>query len=302
MLFTHHLLVAVTNFANHPYLFMLLSILTSASACDSKHVEAWCGALRGQIIIVYGFASLWKLTPKRLDGTIVRGILTSFEEQGVAHGIASAPPGHWLQWMCLLFHGFTSFTMSQRIGYTFPLAMILSITLFAGKDHQQQSASASASRLRKPPYYPPLSRRLLVGIWIALQVLIPLRMPFVSRNEYAYTAEGYRFSWTMMLHSKSIFMTPNQFTGELRPTCNYAEWPTIERIPYHHLIGVRGMAALSIFPRILPKLARNVGDILDNSYPSMLRMHADWFASVDGGPYVRLVDPTIGEEQGSSAR
>ena len=318
-LYVQHLFAAVTNFANHPYLFVLLSILTSAAACDRKHAEAWYGALRGQVIIVYAFASLWKITPTWLDGTIVRGIFTSFEEQGVARGIPwksidypevwyviafggfaldatlflvlwLGPPGHWLQWTCLIFHGFTSFTMSQRIGYSFPLAMILSTVLFVGNKSNGFGVSSLSSRKK---YSAPLSRWLLVRFWIALQVLIPLRMPFVSRNEYHYTAEGYRFSWTMMLHSKAVVMSPNQYTGNLRPTCNNAPWPTDERVPYENLIGLRGMAALSMFPRILPNLAHSVSDLLSKSCPGELGLYADWFASVDDGSYVRMVDPTI---------
>jgi hypothetical protein len=339
-LYVHHIFVAVTNFANHPYLFVLLAVLTSCAACDPKHVRAWRGALRGQIVIVYAFASLWKLTPRWLDGTIVRGIFTSFEEQGVARGIPwksidvpevwfvialggfmldftlflvlwLGPPGHWLQWTCLLFHGFTSFTMSQRIGYSFPLAMILSTVLFVGQErvrlynhlhHQKASsivstkstAATTATTMATTMATTPLSRRLLVGVWIALQVIMPLRMPFISRGEYAYTAEGYRFSWTMMLHSKAIIMSPNQFTGNLRPTCNHAQWPTSDRVPFQNLIGLRGMAALSMFPRILPKLSYHVGEVLEKSCPGgQLRVYADWFASVDDGPYVRLVDPTV---------
>ena len=294
-LYTHHLFVAVTNFANHPYLFVLLSVLTSAAACDPRHVRIWRRALRGQIIIVYAFASLWKITPRWLDGTIVRGIFTSFEAERRCSGnswksidvpevwlvialggflldftlflvLWLGPPGHWLQWTCLLFHGFTSFTMSQRIGYSFPLAMILSTVLFIGKrDPTHKNYGQVKSAL--PQNTAPLSRRLPVFLWIALQVILPLRMPIVSRGEYAYTAEGYRFSWTMMLHSKAIIMSPNQYTGNLRPTCNHAEWPTSDRIPFQNLIGLRGMAALSMFPRILPKLSYHVGEILEKSCP-----------------------------------
>ena len=161
-LYVHYISTVITNFTNHDYLFCLLSCLMAfySNARDPATKAAWIEALRGQIVVVYAFASLWKMHPQWVDGTICQGIFLSFEEQGVNRGVpwhaikdyfpqvfvgvavgglcldfclfialAFLPPGHWLQSAALLFHGFTAFTMSQRIGYTFPIAMICSGTL-----------------------------------------------------------------------------------------------------------------------------------------------------------------------------
>ena len=40
----------------------------------------WLHALRGQIIVVYFYATVWKLHPDWLDGSIISGILLSFEQ------------------------------------------------------------------------------------------------------------------------------------------------------------------------------------------------------------------------------
>jgi hypothetical protein len=50
--------------------------------CNCGTNAGWIHALRGQIVVVYAFASLWKFDRDWIDGTIVKGIFLSFEEQG----------------------------------------------------------------------------------------------------------------------------------------------------------------------------------------------------------------------------
>ena len=124
-------------------------------------------ALRAQLAVVYVFASLWKTHPDWVSGAMVRGIFLGFEEQGVHRGVpwakmeaklgprlfaAVAFGGLLLDGsmaaalLCLrpsresfaafaalscAFHGFTCFTMSQRIGYAFPGACVCAVVLFA---------------------------------------------------------------------------------------------------------------------------------------------------------------------------
>ena len=151
-----------SNFTNHHYLFTLISFLIAFSVHSSEAGKrAWGHAMRGQIVVVYFYAALWKLHPDWRDGTIVKGIFLSFEDQGVARGVpwaaidAACPavwlvvawggllidgalalslfllkPGHRSQLLCVVFHGFTALTMSPRIGYSFPATMVLSALLF----------------------------------------------------------------------------------------------------------------------------------------------------------------------------
>ena len=135
-------------------------------------------AIRGQICIVYFYAALWKMiTPTWLDGTIVRSIFLTFEQQGVASGVPwsqlektiphlfmiiawsgllldamlaitllFSPIGSWTQQVGVLFHGFTAFTMAKRIGYAFPFAMLASGFLFlpvAGEEIDEKKQSKS---------------------------------------------------------------------------------------------------------------------------------------------------------------
>merc|ERR1719491_1377071 len=141
---------------------MALYCNCSSSSSSSFNKIGWLHALRGQIVVVYAFASLWKFDIDWIDGTIVKNIFLSLEEQGANRGIPwkalydtygeplfimvavggvfldtmlflvlfLLKPGHKLQSICIVFHGFTGYTMSQRIGYAFPLAMILASLLF----------------------------------------------------------------------------------------------------------------------------------------------------------------------------
>jgi len=174
-----HIFSNSIQFINHNYLFFLLSTLM-ALQCNCQKIDTrnknkndtnngWIQALRGQIVVVYFYAALWKFDREWIDGTICKGIFLSFEETGDNRGVPWAslyaqygmtlfmgialgglvldtllflvllllPPSHNLQILGCLFHGFTGYTMSQRIGYSFPLAMIFSILLF-----QSQSQSA----------------------------------------------------------------------------------------------------------------------------------------------------------------
>ena len=129
--------------------------------------------------------------------------------------------------------------MSPRIGYAFPSTCLCAIIVFlpmggTAGDKSLLSwlcfyASAGETKPTKPPPPPPqqeeeekeeeeeeeeegqrlvvekvtqLQRVLVVG-WVVVQLCIPLRMPLISGGEFPVTAQGYRYSWTMMLHSKT---------------------------------------------------------------------------------------------------
>jgi len=198
-------------------------------------------ALRAQMAVVYVFASLWKWHDDWLAGRIVRHIFLGFEAQGVARGVpwaamekrvgpllfvAVALGGLALDsgmaltlvflkpsrvsWkifagLSVCFHSFTAFAMSQRIDYAFPLACVAAVALFfpfAADDAPlvtwlARYASGRAGTRRQ--------RLFLLG-WVAIQLLVPLRMPYFHGSSYAITGQSYRFSWTMMLHAKDSYL------------------------------------------------------------------------------------------------
>jgi Vitamin K-dependent gamma-carboxylase len=128
------------------------------------------------------------------------------------------PIGHWTQQVGVVFHCFTAMTMAQRIGYCFPAAMLASGLLFVSSDEEKLFNAADEEEKIKqnedddaegddddevlPPATTSLShaswvtknwkRFPLVTAWLALQWLLPARMPLISQGEYKYNGEGYR--------------------------------------------------------------------------------------------------------------
>lgn len=341
-MYVHYLMTAITNFVNHDYLFTLLSFLlafhNNAPSATAKRL--WVHAMRAQIVVVYAFASWWKLDPDWLDGTICSGIFLSFEEQGVARGVPWAaihhaipwvfrfvavvgilldtmlfftlgflPLGNKLQAASVVFHAFTGFTMSQRIGYAFPIAMILSGLLFQPTEHESSTQChfeqvvgvLSASRTAKTTRV----TRACVIAWIVWQWLMPLRMPLVSNSEFKYTQEAYRFSWTMMLHSKQSYHGMGMFFADLHPICGRQHFPNpmAARNPFANptafeylpSIGPRGGAAAALYTRQLPRIAGKVHQLVTPmcGRPEDLRVTTTLFSAVNGGAFVRLGDPTV---------
>jgi len=201
-----------------------------------------------------------QLHPDWLDGHIVRTIFLSFEEQGVARGVAWAARdklyglafwrfialagllldlGMFLLMfftrprpsttftfasLKLMFHGFTMFTMSQRIGYAFPAVCMASLVLFfpvatttASDDGDLavwqwlgcflgigKIGNGPARRQARAIAW---TSKFVVILYVLVQIGLPLRMPVISKGNFPLTGVGYRFSWTMMLHGTSSQMS-----------------------------------------------------------------------------------------------
>ncbi|KAL7537955.1 hypothetical protein ACHAXR_008175 [Thalassiosira sp. AJA248-18] len=349
-----YVLTSVRNFVNHEYLFALLSVLNCCYYMTVKVYKdngyGWIQALRGQIIVVYFYAALWKINMDWLDGTIVKGIFLSFEEQGVARNIpwmslyqkfpasfvmiamggffldallflvlAFLPPGSKMQIPFLIFHGFTGFTMSQRIGYAFPFAMIMSALLFFPVDDDDEDAKTShakwfISQLRNcsgsssKNSSKKKQRHILTVLWLTTQWLLPLRMPIISRMNFKHTMEGYRWSWTMMLHSKTNMHSPGLSFMTLRPKCNGVNFPNpmagqspfmdVHCYPYELLMiqsSARNGVVAQMFPRQMPKVANAVNSIVSPMCPgnAPVSITASYFSSTNNGPFHRIMDPSV---------
>lgn len=335
-----------SNFVNHDYLFGLLAILLVCCMFSSQRRNnnniyniGWLHALRGQICIVYFYAALWKMiTPAWLDGRIVKSIFISFEQQGVASGVPwsqlektipnlfiliawsglildamlaitllFSPIGSWTQQVGVLFHGFTAFTMAQRIGYAFPLTMLASGFLFmpvSGEKTDEKDKKKQSKSMRKSHtgwMWFNWKRHPLVSSWLLVQCILPMRMPIVSNGRYPLTGEGYRFSWTMMLHSRASNAGSGINFFTLRVYCNDKIFPITPQYPHHldvngypitQRIGRRGLALLNAFPRQLSFIGYKASQELKEmgACPSS-SVYGHLFLAVDGGPYHRIVDP-----------
>jgi len=321
---------------------------------DNESIEkckgrcGWLQALRGQIIVVYFYGALWKTHPDWLDGTIVKGIFLAFEEQNVSRGIPWSkldnmdpsiwffvayggivldgllfvvlmflPPGSKMQLLSLIFHGFTGFTMSQRIGYSFPITMIMSGLLFMPLEEDDEESKMNHAKwithqLQINTGYTKKKkgkkRYVLPMLWICVQWLLPLRMPIVSRMNFMHTFEGYRYSWTMMLHNKVSLHSPGLTFMALRPKCSGKYFPNpmaaqnalmdVQSFPYEALLiqkCARCLIVAQLFPRQLPKLANAVHSVVSPMCEGSgtLSVTASYFSSTNEGPFFRTIDPTV---------
>uniref|UniRef100_A0A7S0CH18 Vitamin K-dependent gamma-carboxylase lumenal domain-containing protein n=1 Tax=Proboscia inermis TaxID=420281 RepID=A0A7S0CH18_9STRA len=197
--------------------------------------------------------------------------------------------------------------MSQRIGYSFPAAMISTSFLFRQMHAQdmshaqwlqgQLSFSTSVKSLKKRRRY------ILPLLWLLVQWALPLRMPFVSDFNFKYTREGYRWSWTMMLHGSNSAVRAGMTFLTMRPTCNQQPFPNphanrgphmdIHSFPYEMLLPMRVSQVVQLFPRQLPKIADKIYDVVQQMCRAgNTTVTISYFSSVNGGAYHRLIDPT----------
>lgn len=147
--------------------------------------------------------------------------------------------------------------MSQRIGVTFPIAMIMAGLLFVpyGADDNCSHYMWLKGQLGLSPDQKGKKRHYLPLLWLVVQWLLPLRMPFVSNWGYKYTMLGYRFGWTMMLHGKKNFHSPGIAFMALRPKCSGDLFPNpaamqnpyidVNGVPYEHQLSGRGLVVVS---------------------------------------------------------
>ena len=209
----------------------------------------------------------------------------------------------------VIFHTFTLFTMSAQIGYAFPCVCIASCCVFMDPG-PFNSTSSIVGRLT-----------CLIGtrggftgcaalLYILVQLVLPLRMPFVSDNEYPRTREGYRWSWTMVLHATSTVLTFEDSgidVMQLHPMCkgrplnrqSYA--PDLQRsaewsLAFPKYDAFRGRSAIYLtgWPRLLPGVAASISKGLSPLCPGSLAVHATWFVELNGNRvFSRLVDPRV---------
>lgn len=346
----------VHMFTNHYYLYFLISLLLTLTGggltgrivgkeklYNEKIRLRWSiFLLRSQHAIIYIFASVWKvLSYDWIDGSIVKGIMISFEEQGVARGVPwkylykkipllfifvgaagllldfsmaiiltfhkpTLSSERTFKLLSILFHSFTCLSMSQRIGYSFPsMCIVASFFLFNPLRNDASLLTWIYRYTTSSSIYTGFGRQIFALIWISLQFLLPLRMLLISNGEYPYTSRGYRFSWTMMLHSKSdslfhkgVFNLPDgtqvkqpiklQFSY-LLPSCkssftsngHRANVPILRRnyldnsinlpfedprtLPLNLILSPRHLALLGVYPRYIARVSRGVANILENN-------------------------------------
>eukprot|EP00554_Chaetoceros_debilis_P008258 CAMPEP_0194099680 /NCGR_PEP_ID=MMETSP0150-20130528/786_1 /TAXON_ID=122233 /ORGANISM="Chaetoceros debilis, Strain MM31A-1" /LENGTH=779 /DNA_ID=CAMNT_0038785915 /DNA_START=94 /DNA_END=2433 /DNA_ORIENTATION=+ len=143
----------------------------------------------------------------------------------------------------------------------------------------------------KKSYLPPKYMLLFVLAWSTWQFLFPLRM-FIASDNFPHTRLGYRYSWTMMLHTSNNiiqrhddnpsglilhYMSPTCFSNDdkrpdqFMPRSVYAgpdsEHPMQDgrTVPFYNGMDIRQNLMLGIMPaHFAARIAKSIGDNIDN--------------------------------------
>ena len=203
----------------------------------SEAAPAWTfWLLRAQIGLVYFFGGVAKLNTDWLQGEPLRGWLGArarmpllgpllgqewmvwvFAYGGLFFDLLVTPALLWRKtrgWalgLSVLFHLTNSFLFNIGI---FPWFMLFASTLFldpdwphrwlrrlSGRKSDTSSSPIRAAALQVPSSAIQRAAAMLLGAYLLLQMLIPLRH-FLYPGNVSWTEEGHRFSWRMKLRSK----------------------------------------------------------------------------------------------------
>jgi|TARA_R100000501_G_C2621324_1_gene114549 hypothetical protein len=236
-------LMQKSSYNNHYYLLMLLcGIMFFLPAHRYLSIDAWKKPefrkiampqwvwlfIVLQLWIVYTYASVAKLYPDWLDGTLpamlmrgkadywlvgeilqqdwVRYVITYF---GLIFDLLIIPALLWKRTrmpafiLAIFFHLFNSFIFHIGIFpylslafclFFFPSEKINKYILRNKKPHYDKG------EIIVPSYKKPLI--VVLALWFAIQIGLPLRHWFFKDN-VLWTEEGHRLSWRMMLRSRS---------------------------------------------------------------------------------------------------
>lgn len=318
--FTWIELIEVTTYLNHYYLMSLLAGLLLLlplhrhASLDTRlgwvspraHHPAWVLLLlQGQITLVYLFAGAAKLNPDWLlmgeplhtwlrAREDLRAISPWFAERSLAIAMSWAGALYdltiplWLLWRptrrlawlaVVVFHLSTALLFPIGV---FPWLMIITSTVFWATDWPRRLTRRAAVPL--PVAAPaPSSALWLVGIWMAVQLLVPLRS-WAYPGTVRWHEQGFRFSWRVMLIEKTGFVEYRlvERDGERR----WRVSPGAELTPLQH-------EEMRTQPDLIAQYARHLAARWKEEQDADVAVYVDSWASLDGRPAQVLVEPVV---------
>ncbi len=333
--FTYAHLIDRTNYLNHYYLVSLLSALMMVLPLHrAGSIDAWrrpdLGAatapawavwiLRVQLGVVYVFGAVAKLNPDWLlhaqplriwlGANLDLPLLGPWLEQpwvayacsyaGLLFDATVVPLLLWRPTRApayaavLVFHVLTALLFP--IGM-FPWIMMALTPIFFAPDWPRRwLVRPTPARPATPAVAPPLSLRrgvgaALLGAYALVQVGVPLRHLLYPSDVY-WSEDGFRFSWQIMVmekYGRATFRADDPTTGETWRV-NPADFLTP--------LQVRMMATQ---PDMIRSFAQSVAADFPARGHARMEVRGDVFASLNGRPHQRLVDPRVDLARLSSA-
>ena len=311
VLFTYVELIDKATYLNHYYFLSALSLLMIALPLGRpgpSQVPRWAlAALRLQVGLVYFFAGLAKLRPDwLLRGEPLHTWLAARADLPLLGPLVTLPGAHlamswagaafdlslpflllarrtrpWAYAAALVFHVVTA-ALFPRIGM-FPWIMICAALVFFPPAWPRELAARLSLRTPlPPPAAPPRPLAPALAAALALHFTVQLALPlrrFAYPGDTAWTEEGYRYAWQVMLVEKvgaASFRVRDPLTGrerrddpEARLTRQQAEQMAFQPdmiLEYAHWLA-----------------AENPGHAV----------YADVYVTYNGRPSARLIDPAV---------
>lgn len=330
--FTYAELIEKASYLNHYYFVSLVCLLLATMPCGAElsldallrrrrgapplAARAWCyGVLRGQLTLLYFFAGLAKLDPDWLleaeplgtwlalhaEVPVLGPWLTS---RGAAYLASYAGAAFdlsiplWLSWRpsrpfayaaVVVFH--IAVWLLFPIG-VFSWVMIVSTTLFFDPSWPRRwlpgnagSVAAGASPNAR------LGRWSLAALaaYVSVQLLVPLRHVLYPGN-VNWHEQGFRFAWRVMLVEKAGQVEFRVVDADDR---RYVVYPREALTPLQYKM-------MSTQPDMIQQFARHLKRRFERQGHRQVRVYADAWASLNGRPRQRLIDP--GVDLGSAPR
>lgn len=330
LLFSYAHLIDRTNYLNHYYLVMCLSGLMAflpLNRCASldvlrktirktDSVPAWMlWTLRAQLAVVYFFGGVAKLKSDWLidaeplgtwlaantDFPVIGGL---FQYTATAHVVSIAgalfdltivPLLLWsrTRWLALaavaVFHLMTARLFQLGM---FPWIMMCSSLLFLPPNWPRRLMAAgdglrNVGAIHESPLRPTMPSHSIVvaalGVYFVVQLLMPLRHWLYPGDVY-WTEQGFRFSWNVMLMEKNgstDFHVVEPTTGK--------QWD-VSATQYLTRYQAKMMASQ---PDMIVDFSQLVARDFSERGVLNPQITVDAFASLNGRPMARLIDPTV---------
>jgi len=322
-------LMQKSSYNNHYYLMMLLCWLmvllpaNRALSLDAKHSEKirsnsvprWSYlAVIFQVWIVYTYASLAKLYPHWLDGTVAALFMKgksdywligdflqyewvhfSIAYVGIFFDLLIVPLLLWKRTrvvafcVSIFFHLFNSVVF--QIGIFPYMSMAFALFFFTSETLDRRILSPWRKLIPKKSMYTegallvPKYKPLLLtffALYFLIQIALPLRH-WVIEGDVLWTEEGHRLAWRMMLRSKSgmlMLYTEDKTTGERN---NYN---------YNKLLSKKQRRSVRTKPDMIWQLAQRIHD-LEAEKGRDVAVYAVSRVKVNGGEYHPFIDPEV---------
>ncbi|RZN83681.1 MAG: HTTM domain-containing protein [Winogradskyella sp.] len=311
-----------SSYNNHYYLLFLLSFIMAVlpanryASLDVKlkpklksiSMPNWCRWLFIlQLFIVYSYASIAKIYPDWLDGSVIKLLMQNkshfplvgelLQNETVHYFIAYSgilfdgliipfllfkPTRKYAFFASIFFHLFNSFIF--HIGIFPYLSLAFCLFFFEPKSIRniflKKKELYTGNDIKIPSYQNVF--KIAFAVYFIIQIALPLRHYFIQDN-VLWTEEGHRLSWRMMLRAKNgsiNFRVVDNATNSIIP------------IKLNNYLTKKQQRGLKTKPDFIWQFSQ----MLDKKFKAegkSVSIFVTSYVSVNGKPSKRFIDPEI---------